>query len=1129
MSQKVKVTFTYDQKQAYKVIKKLYRKVPKSDRRPLEFDEIEKALDTKEYFKLVATIGTLGDSSRDQAKVFRHFINFQGLEPAAAAEQILTNQLDLIVYNLFGISTYKDFQNTKLIKGKDAFKKLWTTITTTFKIDEIISEQKNLVKFKKVIKKLGLDESKTANYVLDSYFGSGRELLNGNKEKLKAWQANMMQAQWVKKLGKTVKVVDGLFSVVDAGINISTRAKDVYQDRSLVSFWLLFASLTAEGLSRAPGNLKILGDLMGLTFTVTDFAGDQLAAYNRYLDNEKQRRNKFSRVSKSILIDRLELCSNSSSDVDKDGCDDVKNAPTLTSATYDFSTGVLAVTGTNIEAQKGDNNDINISKIIITGEGGSSKAYTLTSSNVERISETSFSVTLNNEDQFEVARLFNKNGTRSGDGTTYNIAVVKGWNPGSSISPSDSSGNSITISNVKDSLVNPDVFDKVKVNDVERLNRGLTYVASPLFDDLAEIMLNRGTPLMIVPSLDLTDELLLTTPDAENLSNEELEALISSQFITGYYHAKYFKNANTETDNHEVILSTDNTRPQPHNYSFPDKTFFLRTDIRNADDINITIEVQHADREGYKLNDGMINQQTDRLEIGPFSRWTDHELNKYYQYSKEGKFLGMAITSFRLNVNTNPICNGSECSGRPIIVKLSDGTYLNLGHSEVFDFDIHHMVAEEISIASATYDFSTGVLDVTGTNIEAQVGDNNDIDISKITITGEGASSKSYTLTSSNVERISETSFSATLNDADQLILRGLLNKNGTSSGDGTTYNIAFASDWNLGATSSPSDSSGNVITVSNVTAPSLISATYDNLSGILTLSGTNFPAYHGASNDINVAKLTISGGSNSTYTLTSTDVELTSATSASISLNNTDQTNLHSLLNKNGTSSSEGTTYNIAAADNWAPGADLSVDIADATGNMLTVSNVTDPTQGDGQFELTSSQAMRIISRGYDDFRLGTYKTIDALSFDDDINPDGWDNYYIPLEDCNSFYFYDFIIKTNTIKKGNVKGKATVTMPSGNTYTEDFTISEYAKYKTIKVGPIPIADEIGGSWKPHYGYTSAHIEDMQYRLDIPGSSISQGLNDNGEIIHNSLETVSANILRYDFYDYENICPGNLS
>ncbi|WP_413440341.1 DUF4347 domain-containing protein [Synechococcus sp. MIT S1220] len=246
------------------------------------------------------------------------------------------------------------------------------------------------------------------------------------------------------------------------------------------------------------------------------------------------------------------------------------------------------------------------------------------------------------------------------------------------------------------------------------------------------------------------------------------------------------------------------------------------------------------------------------------------------------------------------------------------------------------------SITSASYNASTGVLSVTGTNFKVNSGADNDIDVSKLTLTGEG--SNTYTLTSADVERTSATAFSVTLNAADQLQLAGLLNKNGTSSGGGTSYNIAGALNWNPGASSSPADSTGNAITVSNVAAPSLSSASYDDSSGVLALTGSNLPAYSGSNNDIDVSKFTITGGSGSTYTLASSDVELTSKTSASISLNSADQTNLDSLLNNNGTASIQGTTYNIAAANRWAPGSDPSANSQDLTGNAITVSGIAPP-----------------------------------------------------------------------------------------------------------------------------------------------------------------------------------------
>ena len=119
------------------------------------------------------------------------------------------------------------------------------------------------------------------------------------------------------------------------------------------------------------------------------------------------------------------------------------------------------------------------------------------------------------------------------------------------------------------------------------------------------------------------------------------------------------------------------------------------------------------------------------------------------------------------------------------------------------------------TLTSATYNAASGLFTVTGTNLAASSGVNNDIDISQLTLTGEG--SNTYTLTSDDVELTSASAFSVTLNATDQLQLADVLNKNGTISGSGTTYNLASALNWNPGASSSPADSTGNAITVSNI------------------------------------------------------------------------------------------------------------------------------------------------------------------------------------------------------------------------------------------------------------------------------------------------------------------------
>ncbi len=256
-------------------------------------------------------------------------------------------------------------------------------------------------------------------------------------------------------------------------------------------------------------------------------------------------------------------------------------------------------------------------------------------------------------------------------------------------------------------------------------------------------------------------------------------------------------------------------------------------------------------------------------------------------------------------------------------------------------FNIAVTTTTSPTITSATY-FATKagdqVLQVTGTDFAATAGATNDIDVSKLTLTGEGGST--YTLTSSNVEITSATAFTVTLNATDKAALNQIVNNNGTASTGSTTYNIAAASNWNP-VNPGAADLTANGITVINVAVPAITSATYDASTGTFVVTGTGFLKLNGATNDIDISKLTITGQAGGTRTLTSTSVEITSGTSFTVTLNSADQTALLGLLNNNGTASLGSTTYNLAAAEDWAAGANASVVVADLTGNGITVSAV--------------------------------------------------------------------------------------------------------------------------------------------------------------------------------------------
>jgi len=100
-----------------------------------------------------------------------------------------------------------------------------------------------------------------------------------------------------------------------------------------------------------------------------------------------------------------------------------------------------------------------------------------------------------------------------------------------------------------------------------------------------------------------------------------------------------------------------------------------------------------------------------------------------------------------------------------------------------------------------------------------------------------------------------------------------------------------------------------------------------------------------GANNDIDASKLTFTGQGGATYTLTGTaGVEITSATEFTLTLTGADKAGVNALFNKTGLNANDNTVYNLAAAEDWAAGADAAV-VADLTNNGITVTANVPPT----------------------------------------------------------------------------------------------------------------------------------------------------------------------------------------
>ncbi|WP_443937125.1 YDG domain-containing protein [Pedobacter sp. MW01-1-1] len=126
---------------------------------------------------------------------------------------------------------------------------------------------------------------------------------------------------------------------------------------------------------------------------------------------------------------------------------------------------------------------------------------------------------------------------------------------------------------------------------------------------------------------------------------------------------------------------------------------------------------------------------------------------------------------------------------------------------------------------------------------------------------------------------------------------------------------------------------------------PTITSATYNASTGSLVVTGTAFVSLAGVTNDIVANKFTFVGEGGATYLLTTTpNVEITNATSFTLTLSAADKAAVNYILNKNGFTSTGGTTFNLSAAEDWAAG-DVPSSVNQDLTNALSVSNVAVPT----------------------------------------------------------------------------------------------------------------------------------------------------------------------------------------
>ncbi|MBB6564342.1 hypothetical protein HNP48_007069, partial [Acidovorax soli] len=603
--------------------------------------------------------------------------------------------------------------------------------------------------------------------------------------------------------------------------------------------------------------------------------------------------------------------------------------PTITNATYDASTGTLVVTGTGFLKLNGATNDIDVSKLGITGQGGTT--YPLTTGGVEISSDTQFTVVLSGTDQAGLRTLVTANGTQSSGGTTYNLVAGEDWAAGAdaAVVVADLTGNGITVSNLVSPTLTSATYDAatgvlsvtatgmqagdaIDATKLTLAGQGGSYL---LTADTANTTATSATAFTL--TLGATDRL------AANgiLNNNGTAAADTTVFnLAGATGWNSTVNAAADTTGNGVTVSNV-TAPTITSATYDGATSTL------------TVTGTGLVKTVGATNDITVNKLTISGEGGSHALSTTADVEVTSATSFTLTLTGTDIAAVNALLNKN---GASSAGGTTYNIAAADNWNSAITGGDIADTTGNGINVSNAApgIASASYDASTGVLTVAALNIAT----NDAIDVTKLSVLGEGGVSFALTADTANVTASSATAFTVTLGATDKLTVNGLLNKAGTTAAGTTVFNLAADASWNT-TRASGADTTGNAVTVSAVTAPTITSATYDGATSTLTVTGTGLVKTVGATNDITVNKLTISGEGGSHALSVTGNVEVIDATSFSITLTGADVGGVNSLLNKNGASSAGGTTYNIAAADNW-NSAITGGNIEDLTGNGITVSN---------------------------------------------------------------------------------------------------------------------------------------------------------------------------------------------
>lgn len=576
-------------------------------------------------------------------------------------------------------------------------------------------------------------------------------------------------------------------------------------------------------------------------------------------------------------------------------------APTISSVEYNASTHTLKVWGQNLVKISGANNDVVVSRLSVTGEGGVSHTLS-TSANVDVMDTRQFSIVLSDSDARALDAILNKNGTSSNGGTTYNFLAADDWN------------SVVTGGNIADLTSPITVRNVVKINSsIESVNytastglltvhgRGInagdkidTNKLSFTGEAGASYQLNSTTVLADANSFSV----VLNEHDKINLNgildkNGTLAANGASFNLAAA--ANWNSSSSAPADGANSVLVSGVVAPTitsatydavSHKLVVTGENFVKVPGVNN--DINI-----------------------DKLFLGPIGTPIKLGSSGGVEITDSQHFelvlSDAAAASLRTVIDKN---HSKSSAGIAYTLEANDDWNGLVTGGNIFDYrSVIEVTGIKEDIESVQYNASTGQLTVTGNIFKSGTL----INTNKLSIQGEGGAN--YQLSSANVFA-TDYGFVVTLNDSDKLNVNGILDKNGAIAVDGRQFNLSTAENW-LGTSTSAAQKI-NAISVSGVQAPSITSATYDVNSHKLVVTGENFVKIPGANNDINLDKLFL-GPWNATKKLANSGgVEITDGQHFELVLSDAAAALVRTVIDKNHSSASNGAAYTLEADDDW-------------------------------------------------------------------------------------------------------------------------------------------------------------------------------------------------------------------